>query len=111
MDSRVDRRPIVGEVGEALAAGFLERRGAEVVGRNVRLDVGEIDIIARVGELRVLVEVRTTIDTAHPDDLFPEAKRRRLRRLAAVGRCDRIDLVWVRLGDTEVWINWIPGLG
>lgn len=109
MGRAIDRRPTVGRLGEALAACFLEERGLEVVARNVRFEVGEIDIIGLVGGHRILIEVRTTTSEAHPDDLFPEAKRRRLRRLAGVTGCHRIDIVWVCLGRAGVWINWIPG--
>lgn len=110
MDRGMDRRPTVGRLGEALAARFLEERGVEIEDRNVRFEVGEIDIIGRVGGRRILIEVRTTTSESHPDDLFPGAKRRRLRRLAGVAGCHRIDIVWVCLGHAGVSINWIPGV-
>jgi putative endonuclease len=47
-----------GQDAEVLAAAFLERQGLAVVARNVRNRYGEIDIIARDGEMLVFVEVR-----------------------------------------------------
>ena len=104
----MDRRPAVARLGEDLAARFLEERGVDIVARNVRFEVGEIDIIGRAGGHLILIEVRTTTSEAHPDDLFPEAKRHQLRRLTVVAGCGRIDLVSVCLGPDGVSINWIP---
>jgi len=36
----------LGETGERLAAGYLRRRGYRIVGRNLRTQIGEIDILA-----------------------------------------------------------------
>lgn len=48
-----------GQRGEQLAADYLRRQGYEIVGQNWRCKSGEIDIIARKGEVLVFVEVRT----------------------------------------------------
>jgi Holliday junction resolvase-like predicted endonuclease len=90
---------------------FLVRHGVEVLARNVRVAAGEIDLIGLVDGRRVLFEVRTTTKWAHPDDLFPERKRRRLRRLAAVTQCSRVDLIWVFLSEHGPRIRWIRGIG
>jgi putative endonuclease len=47
-----------GRAGEDAAAALLEAHGYRIVGRNVRLPGGEIDIIARDGETVVFVEVK-----------------------------------------------------
>src|SRR5205807_1104085 len=47
-----------GDRGEERAAQFLERRGLSIVSRNYRTRHGEIDLIAREGEVLVFVEVR-----------------------------------------------------
>jgi putative endonuclease len=49
----------LGRLGERLAAEALERRGYEIVARNVRTEEGEIDLVTRLGEQWVFVEVRT----------------------------------------------------
>lgn len=52
------RRQADGATAEALAARHLERRGLAVIARNVRSRFGEIDLVARDGDVLVFVEVR-----------------------------------------------------
>ncbi|MBV8689382.1 MAG: YraN family protein [Candidatus Eremiobacteraeota bacterium] len=74
-----------GHQGEARAAAFLQSHGFSIVGTNVRLPGGEIDLVCKDGEQIVFIEVklRTTkvfgsaLTGVHP------RKRARLRRLAA----------------------------
>ena len=47
-----------GRAGEALAAAYLELAGLEVVRRNARLAGVEVDLVAREGRTRVVVEVK-----------------------------------------------------
>lgn len=54
-----DRRRHLGRQGEEYAVDCLRRQGSLIAGRNVRLAPGEIDIVAREGEVLCLVEVRT----------------------------------------------------
>lgn len=62
-----------GQEGEKRAVRYLERRGFTILGRNVRLGRGELDIVARLDNLLVFVEVKThkTLESAllavHPD--------------------------------------------
>jgi putative endonuclease len=53
-----DARQILGETGENLACAELARRGYAILDRRYRSRVGEIDIIARHGEVIVFVEVK-----------------------------------------------------
>ena len=39
----------VGQLGEDIAARFLSRKGYEVIERNVKTFVGELDLIAKKG--------------------------------------------------------------
>lgn len=48
-----------GSDGEDMAASYLERMGWRILGRNVRIGRGELDIIATDGGELVIVEVRT----------------------------------------------------
>ncbi|HEX8917725.1 MAG TPA: YraN family protein [Chloroflexota bacterium] len=48
----------LGRFGESWAVGFLTRQGYQIVDRNVRYRVGEIDIVARDNECLVFVEVK-----------------------------------------------------
>lgn len=55
-----DRRKKTGQIGEFLAARYLERKGYTILETNWRHRLGELDLILRrEGEL-VIVEVRTT---------------------------------------------------
>jgi len=49
---------VAGGEAEETAARFLERNGLEVVARNYRTRMGEIDLVAREGSTLVFVEVR-----------------------------------------------------
>ena len=57
----VNRR---GEQGEALAADFLRREGLTIAARNYSCRFGEIDLIARDGNIIVFVEVRSRASDA-----------------------------------------------
>jgi putative endonuclease len=90
-----DPRRVLGRLGEDLAATHLQRRGIEILARNVRTRHGEIDLIARECRTLVIVEVKTRRarakgrdgSTGPPADAALEAidrrKQVRLRRLAA----------------------------
>lgn len=52
-------RKKLGEWGEAYAARQLEAKGYEIIERNWRCARGEIDLVARVGQELVFVEVKT----------------------------------------------------
>jgi putative endonuclease len=79
----IDRRG-VGMHGEELAARHLTSIGLTVLALNVRLQGGEIDLVARDDEDLVIVEVKTRIgdDSTAPDLAVTAAKLERLGRLA-----------------------------
>ena len=54
----MDRRQ-TGSLAENSAAAFLESQGFTIVARNFLRRVGELDIVARAGDLLVIAEVRT----------------------------------------------------
>jgi putative endonuclease len=78
-----DRRAL-GKAGEDAACAFLEGDGFEIVERNWRVREGEIDIIARSGDLTVFAEVkaRRTTTFGEPEESVTPQKARRLRMLA-----------------------------
>lgn len=49
----------VGKLGEDIAARFLSRKGYKIVERNVKMFLGEIDIVARKKNFIVFAEVKT----------------------------------------------------
>jgi putative endonuclease len=74
----------VGQLGEALAARYLERRGFAILARNLRSRLGEVDLIARDGRTLVFVEVKTRRGRSGdpPQAAVDARKQARLARLA-----------------------------
>jgi putative endonuclease len=54
-----------GLAAEALAAAHLEQAGLVVVQRNYRIRGGEIDLIAKDGDVTVFVEVKQRTSSSH----------------------------------------------
>jgi putative endonuclease len=74
----------VGADAEAAACAFLEDSGLRIVERNFRARGGEIDVVARAGELLVFVEVRFREgeEFGAPEETVGLAKRRRIASAA-----------------------------
>jgi putative endonuclease len=110
----MDRRQ-TGTQAENSAAAFLEQQGFEIVARNFLRRVGELDLVARHGDLLIVAEVRT-----RASDRFGGAaasvtrsKQRRIIMTAALfldqhpalRRCRvRFDVIVVRHGHVE-WLR------
>jgi putative endonuclease len=80
-------RQRLGRRAEDLVAARLERSGWRLVGRNVRLPSGELDIVALDTSTLVFVEVKagragTTIGPELPAHAVGRRKQLKLRRLA-----------------------------
>lgn len=80
MDSKVQR----GASAETCAAQLLVDAGYRIVERNFRCKAGELDIVARDGEVLVFVEVRSRSDDDHGSavETIRQAKQRRVARVA-----------------------------
>ena len=59
----------VGQWGEETAAEYLRQHGYEVLARNARTPYGEIDIIAKQGDVIIFIEVKTLTSSKN---FFPE---------------------------------------
>ena len=100
-----------GRGGESLAAAFLVSKGAQILALNWRPQKlgarGEMDIIARVGEFTVFVEVKTrsSLDYGEPQEAVNAAKQKQLGRLAAayLTQHDLVDTP-ARFDIVEVWL-------
>ena len=109
MDTTTSER---GASAEAAAAEALVAAGYQVVEQNWTCDAGELDIIARHGDVLVFVEVRSRRDGAHGHaaEMVTPAKQRRVTRLAriylllrdpAYEQC-RFDVVAITGGTIEI---------
>jgi len=110
----MDRRQ-TGSLAENSASAFLETQGFTIVARNFLRRVGELDIVARAGDLLIIAEVRT-----RASDRFGGAAasigRPKQRRIAATAalflqhhrelrHCRvRFDVIVVRDGTIE-WLK------
>lgn len=81
----VDRRGAFGKRGEDLACDELRRLGYTILDRRFRTRCGELDIVARDGNVVVFVEVRarSTGNFGHAFESVTWQKRHRLSRMAA----------------------------
>ena len=90
----ITSRRKTGNLGEGLAATFLERKGFKIMERNYNKPWGEIDIIAEKGNIVRFIEVKSVsreiekdvtreIDN-RPEELIDHRKLRKLARTAAL---------------------------
>lgn len=106
----------LGKLGEELAEKHLRQKGYEILRRNWRYSRDELDIIARDGNMLVVVEVktRTTDYFGEPEMEVKPAKQKSIVR-ATEGyifetdyRGDtRFDVIGILLGGGKVVINHI----
>ncbi|HEX9052895.1 MAG TPA: YraN family protein [Anaeromyxobacter sp.] len=69
-----------GREAEDLAAAFLEARGFAILDRNHAIKQGEVDLVAREGDVLCFVEVRSRTSEAQgaPEETVSAAKARRV---------------------------------
>ena len=80
----MDYRRMLGNEGESLAQAFLQDKGLELVAKNYRCRLGELDLVMRHREQIVFVEVRTKSSAAFGTGLesITFRKRTKLKLLA-----------------------------
>jgi putative endonuclease len=77
-------RQQTGRRAEMLAAEWLMRQGLEIVDRNVRTPLGELDLIAREGRTICVIEVRSRRSERFgtPEESVTAVKRQHIQRAA-----------------------------
>ncbi len=73
-----------GRRAESLCALLLRLKGYRIVARGFRAPVGEIDIVARRGNVLAVVEVKVRRDEATAAEAITARQRRRISRAAAL---------------------------
>ena len=109
-----DARQFLGELGENLACDELRRRGYAILERRYRTRFGEIDIVARHGDVLVFVEVKARVGSAEAVTAF---KQRRVAQMAADflarrrlhDRPCRFDVVSIAVGEGAPRVEVIAG--
>ena len=74
----------LGSEGESLAVQFLKKQGYDIITHNYKTPLGEIDIIARDGDMIVIVEVKTRSNDsfAAPYESVNKAKKQKIKNVA-----------------------------
>jgi len=105
---------VKGGAAEEAAARFLSRKGLQVLARNYRTRLGEIDLVAREGETLVFVEVRLRSSARFGGAAESVDPRKRMRIasaarhfLARLGRepACRFDVVTLDGDDVGEWLR------
>lgn len=114
-----DDRRAVQKAGEDAAAALLQREGWTVLHRNWRLKMGELDLVARRGDLLAFVEVKARRAPAFVDPALGVdwRKQRQLRRVAEAYLAfekppfkeSRFDVISVVLGEAGAEVTRLPG--
>jgi putative endonuclease len=96
---------VLGDRGERAAARYVRRRGLRVVTRGYHTPWGEIDLVAREGNILVFIEVKTRRRGTPAEAVTPEKQRRltlaglhfmrRHNLLEQRSRFDVVAIVWV----------------
>ena len=108
------RAQAAGSDAEERAAAYLSRQGLEILTRNYRTRLGEIDLVAREGDLLVFIEVRlraasrfgSAVEsvTPHKQRRIAAAASMYLGRFAKPPRC-RFDVVALEFSE----VRWLRG--
>lgn len=80
----LNNRQRLGQKGENLAALFIRDKGYNIIVRNYRCKIGEIDIIAKDNDTLVFIEVKTRSNLAFgsPATAITAKKQRQISRTA-----------------------------
>lgn len=73
-----------GDIGEQMAVELLTQKGFDIIEQNYRFGRGEIDIIAKDGDVLVFVEVKLkkNLNYGTPEDAVTPEKIRQVRKIA-----------------------------
>ena len=79
-----ENKRAIGSKKEKLASDYLERNGLKILKSNYRNRFGEIDLIARDGNILVFIEVKYRKDAkkGHPEEAVNASKAQKICRVA-----------------------------
>lgn len=77
------QRQQFGTDSESMAVNYLKENGYQIIERNYRTKIGEIDIIAKDGDTIVFVEVKARKSRAYnPKEAVTNSKKRKISMVA-----------------------------
>lgn len=108
---------LAGAAAEHLVARHLEERGCRIVARRFRCAGGEVDLVARDGDVTAFVEVKARRSTRFGGPLEAVTRRKQRRIIAAArgflrqqgrapGPC-RFDVACVSVGGGRARVVWV----
>lgn len=114
----MENKQSLGKSGEEFAARLVTESGLCIITRNYRCSKGEMDIIARDGEVLVFIEVRTRRSSYRGwgEESITRQKAQRLQAIASYyvlqqgyisWPCLRFDVVAIRWIGERPEVNWI----
>ncbi|MDR1616329.1 MAG: YraN family protein [Syntrophomonadaceae bacterium] len=79
-------KKITGRNGENSAVQYLKQKGYQIIARNYRTRLGEIDIICDMGPVLVFVEVktRTNLHFGYPEEAINQKKKETIKNVASL---------------------------
>ena len=116
----MDIRRVFGNSAEDLAAKFLKAKGFKIITKQFSTRFGEIDLIARLGDEIVFVEVKARKSSAfgHPEESVTDKKLEKITMVAQEylkkkgweSREHRIDVIAISYDSGEPEILHIEGV-
>ena len=77
-------RQLLGKQGEDLAASAARAEGYEIIARNYRCPLGEVDLVLKKGDVIIFAEVKTRrgISFGEAWEAVTQSKQKRLKKIA-----------------------------
>ncbi len=97
----------IGKLGEEYACTYIEKMGMEIIERNFRCKMGEIDIIAIDGEELVFIEVKTRgqLLFGMPSEAVGNVKKKHIYRVAEYYlMLHHLETIFCRIDVIEVFL-------
>jgi putative endonuclease len=82
----LNSRQRLGKIGEQAVAKFLKKYGYKILAQNYRCKLGEIDIIAKDGQVLVFIEVKTRSGTSYGSPAAAVTIRKQ-RQISKAAQC------------------------
>ena len=108
---RRTQRQLIGQAAENIAAGFLRAKGLEILERNFLRRLGDLDIVARDGDILVIAEVRTRASNRYGGAAASVDARKQQRIIRAASQLlqQRKDLARLRVRFDVIAVSNMDG--